>query len=460
MFRLKNTKFIAAFMVLAVFAMGATQLKYTVPVLASEPDWVSFEEIVGRDMTFDDLGRSIKFVYSNVTYTLDGTGSDVLNTESGAESLSLKTPIDFGDGLLGASSGMSLSESSQTAGVSFGKTLGRSMPTTPKLISPARSSSDFSLMVTNASENEEMDWNEEERYDTNGFDFKDIEGEDTTVYDITATTAALNMSGIYSSLNTSLSSIEQAGDFNNDDDQTTSDTKVETLVAGYSDFWTGAINDLRSFIASNNSVAITAVNIQSYNITNVYVCYNITSGYANWVESMADAFLDEEDTTGLGFMQWNLDIFGGVTKTSGFRIGSLVERFGKAIKTSRVTFGTQLKRFNNVKDDWIAKIKNAPEVAAKKAAGVVRTAKTEIKNGLKGAASTIKDAAIDVKSMVTNGANKFIAKPLGAIWSGVTGFVKNIGKWIILALIILAVLFVCYILWTRWMASKATSVMG
>ena len=437
------------------------------------------DDAVIEDITHDDIGIEGHYTFANVTYNTDGTGSDVLDSSNAGLGASLEsfTGQESWNGRLhtGIGRGIFAPNGGSGAGISAGETLWTYEDLEQKFNSGG---SGAGISVTNETTSEELfAYDQKERYGTGGHDFASDFDSDTTWYDANCSTAAnaFNISSEYEALNESLTEadgLDIDDFFNNAGDNAESKTSFgywdshtqgETFVVGYEDAEEGIINDLRAYLALENSKDFSDIVITSYNITTAQFSYNMSEHLTGQIRKVVDYALDE---AGSGSSALWLTAFGlpllsiGSIATSPVKlggsgssiswdplgaIGSALNKIGTSVKSGFVSFGTRLRQFGSTATNWVGqRIQDTQRTADKAFHTVGGTIKSALSGGYKALQSGANHIVNVGKGIIKTG-QTIVQKAVHCVTGFATGIIKMLTSPIFIIVMLVVVCIVGYV---------------
>lgn len=375
------------------------------------------------EMTIEDWGIHVVPSFPNVTYTIDGTGSDWWDSEAagiGASRIGkqLSNPIRFSIGF---------------DGYYFKDLRGNpshvTIPEFQARMSSAGAGAGF--QVTNTTSSDALTGMDEATYQTGSYDFKDLEDEDTNVWDKNCTTAAnaFNVTSKYYKLNKTLSTAEDDEDFDNKDfdKQYLKSESAYSFVNGYSDTREGMMMDLKNVLALLHGVDIEDIKIQSVNLSTCYITYNTTEDFVKIVKTWVDEAFDTAEGAGMG------------ASISSFSVTNFLNSISSKVRSASISFGTGLKQFGQRTIDWIkGSIEGLQGTASKAASDLYRTAKGTVKSAISGG----QKLAVNIGNSVGTGINKVVTKGMNILGSAATkvfSILANPILWILIVIVLIVV---------------------
>ena len=319
----KNILTIALACVFAILVLSAN-LTTMEPVRGANTPTVYFD-----DISIADLGVHVYFSYSNVTYTSDGTGTDIDDWNSKivgtpANRIKSLTNIRFG---VGANDGIVEGETSVAQG-------------------------SFKAQATNQTADEANTFEVQRKEDLGKFDYGSFIDSDTVYNHTTAqdSLSSLTLAGDYGDLNKSLYDMSEnyrmdRGYFDGIENWDSS-TEYETITVGYNSFKEGAIDDLKRYVAYVANDDFDDIKLQSVNLTSVYLTFNMSSAFEAKVKQLIDNSLIRANAA---IMIKVVDQYGNSRLVPDFKTNSVSGLFDDfigfvddGIQTLQCNFGTPL----------------------------------------------------------------------------------------------------------------------
>ncbi|OGU61659.1 MAG: hypothetical protein A2V66_15570 [Ignavibacteria bacterium RBG_13_36_8] len=378
------------------------------------------EESVFEDITWEDIGAQGLIDFSNVTYTLDGTGSDVLeriaglgaslaslNSIKGISGFRLNVMIGIGIFLPETGAGASLNTKSQSL-ITYDQL--REIYGIPAV--------GYGAETNGTTSDEAFAYDEKAKYETGDHDFSTDFDDSTDWYNDNVTTAcaAITMDNDYNFLNESLTEdtyMDIDTYFNNKGHSDLQGPQSTSYVVGYSNLEEGVINDLRAWIAWNNSVEINDVVIQSYNLSQMQISYNYTENFRNQIQRVTDYYV-----YGAGSGSALISAALGLTLPTP---ASVLTNIQKSVTSAQISLGTQLQQFGSSISKTLSNVLGSAKSTATSAANTVTGL---IKSGL----STGSNLVVDITKMAGDGVKNLAQVPMNvatSVVSGVTSILSN-----------------------------------
>lgn len=460
-----------------LFSVSVAPTIYTVRAVS--------KEAVIEDITWEDIGTEAHYTFSNVTYSTDGTGTDVLDVSNAGIASSVDSePIDanyfsgklhtaMGFGIYVDNPEMVSSQFQIQAGIGAGISSGPQLYTYETLSGfweEGLAGSGAGISVTNSTPTELFAYNEKERYGMGDHDFSDNFDDDTTWWNANVSTAAnaFNISSEYQELNASLT---EAADldvdeyFNNAGENKESGVWAnvgesigsESFVVGYTNIKVGVINDLRAYLALTEGKDFTDIVITDYNLSTALVSYNMSEHLVSEIGTAVDYWLDSASSSALYLGLFGVPLFqiGEASTTTSLggsgsadilaSIGAKLNDLGKSIKSGAITFGTNLKQFGDRTRDWIT---GAVSTARKQASDAYHDVGGFIKSALSKGKATLKTAAnhiVNVGKSIGTGVRNLGTNALNAVKSFGTGILKALTNPFLLLALVIIIAIVAYV---------------
>lgn len=383
----------------------------------------------------EDIGGSIFLDFSNVTYTTDGTGTDVLAKVIGTgasineisssieiQSRPLKLQSLIAQGIYIDPSEIPYMNPSfsmlMSAGPSIRNSNGYVSYETLKSLWGKSAGTGSSLQTeTNETTDDELfQFAQDDIYSTGSHDFRTDYDADTVWLDSNVSAGAnlFNVSSQYIELNETLTEADGLG---YDEVFTNVNTggnyilgaSAETYVVGYLDTEEGIIEDLRAYLGFIEGVSdLDDIVILEYNLSQAQIAYNISETFYNEIQDLVDwageQSVNWQASTSMIQSASAFDLLGSVT---GF-LGNAME----GIRHCAVSFGTNLEQFGEklieIPSNILGSLSSTAETAMQTAGGV-------IKSGLEQVGPTVsgfKELVVDVTDTVGAGVGQITNLPM------------------------------------------------
>lgn len=468
-----------------LFSVSVAPTLYTVQAVS--------KDAVIEDITWEDIGTEAHYTFSNVTYNIDGTGTDVLDVSNagigssvdvepvGSNSFSGKLHTAMGFGIYADKPDLVAAQFQISGGIGASESSGPQLYTYETLSGfweKGLAGSGAGVSVTNSTPTELFAYNEKERYNMGSHNFADNFDDDTTWWNANVSEAAnaFNISSEYQELNASLTAaadLDVDEYFNNAGENAESGLwatageriSVESFVVGYENTKVGVINDLRAYLALTEGKDFDDIVITDYNLSTAKVSYNMSEHLVSEIGTAVDYWLDSSSTSALylGILGVPLFQIGAPSTTSQLggsgsadilaSISAKLNDIGKSVRSGAITFGTNLKQFGERTRDWIT---GAVSTVRKEATNAYHDIGGFIKSALSTGKATLKTAAnkiVDIGKSIGTGVKNLGTNALNAVKSFGTGILKTLtNPFLLIAIVAIA-------LGALWIISAKTDLL-
>lgn len=408
-------------MTLTVFIFVGISLP-VVFVNGAETDYSPFS-----GMAIADLGTQLLVTFSNVTYTLDGTGNDL-------GPLKLDTTLHSIENLRFVI--LATSESS-----------GQVSNDGDALVVDG---SHFKVFTTNQTVDDSIQFDVRKIEDLGSIDFGEAIG-DNTDYNTTVpenAAVAINVTADYVELNKSLTKL--AEDFSTKDNYFDGRTnrhprgEYQTIVVGYDDTEAGILGDLKLVLAKLLERDADDFRIQDYNLTSAYISFNMSNAMTTWMKEIVDTAIDRANAD-LTVDQNAKLAFPGTNYRFIDSLGETLAGISTGVNSMAISFGVPLSGYSKPSTFRQITLKNA-EAYFNPAGAAIKASLAEDPDA--------NVPVLDISDQVGTGVKKITNDPVAIHLTALTGISANITQYWWILPVIFGVLAIIYFVRRRRMGKK------